>query len=191
MYTALRRFLYNHGNIATKGILNSGLCPTLIEWLQGFFMVHRPIDSTAHSRPLNSLDHCICTTPMTNIRTSRDSNPVPLNSKLQPDRMSHRGRQVYTLQTRHTDSMLVYYWPTVWYASPTSNGVVVWRSFWGLCVHMTGLCVRFLVWLCYFKMTSHPRGLLSVLRITILKKNYGMVITHTNIWPQNCSFYKS
>ena len=33
-------------------------------------------------------------------------------------------------------------------------------------VHMTGLHVRFLVCLCYFKMTSYPRGLLSVLRIT-------------------------
>ena len=45
---------------------------------QGFFIVHSTIDTTAHSRPFNSLKHCICTTSMTNIRPSRDSNPVPL-----------------------------------------------------------------------------------------------------------------
>ena len=35
---------------------------TLIELLQMFFIVHSTIDSTAHM-PLNSLEHCICTTP--------------------------------------------------------------------------------------------------------------------------------
>ena len=30
MNIALRRFLHNHGNIATKGSLKPGLCPTLI-----------------------------------------------------------------------------------------------------------------------------------------------------------------
>ena len=44
---------------------------------------------TAHSRPLNSLGHCTCTTSMTNIRPDRDSNPVPLCFESQPDRMSH------------------------------------------------------------------------------------------------------
>ena len=44
---------------------------------------------TAHSRPLNSLEHCICTTSMTNIRPDRDSIPVPLCFESQPDRMSH------------------------------------------------------------------------------------------------------
>ena len=29
----------------------------LIEWLQGFFILHSTIDSTAHSRPLYSLEH--------------------------------------------------------------------------------------------------------------------------------------
>ena len=47
------------------------------EWLQGFFLVHSTIDSTVHSMPLNSLEHCICTTTMTNIRPDRDSNLVP------------------------------------------------------------------------------------------------------------------
>ena len=29
---ALRRFLHNHGNIATEGSPTSGLCPTLTLW---------------------------------------------------------------------------------------------------------------------------------------------------------------
>ena len=55
----------NHGNIATEGSPKPGLCPTLFEWLQGFFIVHSTIDSTAHFMPLSSLAHSICTTPMT------------------------------------------------------------------------------------------------------------------------------
>ena len=75
------------------------------------------------------------------------------------------------------------------YPPPPRNGVVFdWMSFWGFYVHMTGLRVRFLVWLCHFKMTSHAWGLLSVLRITTFKKNYGMVITHTKTLPQNNYF---
>ena len=82
MNIALRRFLHNHGNIATEGRL------------QGFFIEHsRPtIGSTIHSRPLDSLKHCICTTIMTNIRPDRDSNLVPPGYKPQSIRMSHRGR---------------------------------------------------------------------------------------------------
>ena len=38
------------------------------------FIVHSMIGSTVHSRPLNSLQHCICTTMMTNIRPDRDSH---------------------------------------------------------------------------------------------------------------------
>ena len=44
--------------------------------------------SIAHSRPLNSLEHCIFTTSMTNIRSDRDSNPVPLSFDPKPVRMS-------------------------------------------------------------------------------------------------------
>ena len=85
---ALRRFLHNHGNIATEGSLKPGLCTTLIEWIQEFLIVHSTIDSTAHSRPLNSLEHCIYTTPMTNIRPGRGSNQVLLSFKPQPNRIS-------------------------------------------------------------------------------------------------------
>ena len=62
------------------------------EWLQGFFIVHSTIGSTVHSMPLNSLEHCICTTTMTNIRPDRDFNLVPPGYKPQSIRMSHRGR---------------------------------------------------------------------------------------------------
>ena len=46
-------FLHNPGYIATVGNPKLGLCPTLIELLQGFFIVHSAIDSTAHSRSVD------------------------------------------------------------------------------------------------------------------------------------------
>ena len=60
--------------------------------LQGFFIVHSTIGSTVNSMPLNSLDHCVCTTTMTNIRPDRNSNLVLPGYKPQSIRMSHRGR---------------------------------------------------------------------------------------------------
>ena len=54
--------------------------------------MHSTIGSTVHSIPLNSLEHCICTTAMTNIRPDRDSNLVHPVYKPQSIRMSHRGR---------------------------------------------------------------------------------------------------
>ena len=65
---ALRCFPHKHGNIATEGNPNSGLCPTHIEWLQVFFIDQNTIESTAHARPLNSLQQFICTTPLSKIR---------------------------------------------------------------------------------------------------------------------------
>ena len=59
----LRRFRHNHGIIATEGSLETGLCPTLNEILQGFFIVRTILDSTANFRPLNTLEHCIYTQP--------------------------------------------------------------------------------------------------------------------------------
>ena len=60
----------------------------------GFILctMHSTLDSTAHSRPLNSLKHCICTTRMKNIRPRRNLNPLPLLSQ-QPRRISHHGRR--------------------------------------------------------------------------------------------------
>ena len=68
---ALRRLLHNNGNIAN-----------VFNW---FCIVRSAliIDSTAHSRLLYSLEHCIC---------KYDSNPVLLIFEPQPVRMSHRGR---------------------------------------------------------------------------------------------------
>ena len=62
------------------------------KWLQGFFIVHSTIGSTVHSMPLNSLEHCICTTTMTNIHPARDSNLVPPGYKPQQIWMRNRGR---------------------------------------------------------------------------------------------------
>ena len=59
--------------------------------------MHSTIDNTVHSRPLNSLEHCICTTLMTHIRPGRDSNPVP-SFEPQLDRMIHRGRPILYCQ---------------------------------------------------------------------------------------------
>ena len=122
MNIAFRRFLHNHGNIATEGSPKPGLCPTLIskdfkgslkvkrprlnllpdsvttttDLIRGHYSseisVHSNIGSTVHSMALNSLYHCICTTAMTNIRSDRDSNLVPPGYKPQAIRMSHLGR---------------------------------------------------------------------------------------------------
>ena len=72
-----------------------GLCLTLI--MNDPFIVHSTIDSTVHSIPLNSLEHCICTTTMTNIRPDRDLNLVPPGYKPWSIRMSHRGRHETTV----------------------------------------------------------------------------------------------
>ena len=56
------------------------------------FIVHSNIGSPAHSMPLSSLEQCICTITMKNIRPDWDSNPVS-GYKPQSIRMSHRGRR--------------------------------------------------------------------------------------------------
>ena len=55
---ALGRFLNNNCNIATEKSPKSEQYCTLIERLQGLFIVHSTTDSNTHSRPLNSLEHC-------------------------------------------------------------------------------------------------------------------------------------
>ena len=52
MNIASRRFLHN---IATEENPKSGLCPTLLEWLQWFFIVHSTIDSTTHLEQFGAL----------------------------------------------------------------------------------------------------------------------------------------
>ena len=56
--------------------------------------MHGTIESTVHSMPLNSLEHCICTTTITNIRPDRDSNLEHPGSKHQSIRMSHRAGHI-------------------------------------------------------------------------------------------------
>ena len=55
-------------------------------------MLHSAMDSITHAMPLNNLAHCLCcTTLMTSLKLGRDSNPVLLSFKPQPDRMSPHG----------------------------------------------------------------------------------------------------
>ena len=68
--------------------------------------MHSTIESAAHSTPLNSLGHCICTTSMTNIRPARHSNPVLLSLEPQqsffailPCRKRHK--KTFTHSTNH------------------------------------------------------------------------------------------
>ena len=72
---ALRCFLHNHDNIAKEGRDYALLLPN---------------NFTAHSMPLNGLEHCIDTTSMTNIRPNQYLNPVALSFKPQQDRTGHR-----------------------------------------------------------------------------------------------------
>ena len=83
MKPALRRFLHNHGNIATEGSPKPGLHILL------FWMTSRVLYSVQYHRqhytlqPLNSLEHCICTTTITIIRRAQHSNLVPPGYKPQ------------------------------------------------------------------------------------------------------------
>ena len=109
---ALRGVLQDHGNIATEGSPKPGLYAPLLFRLTSRFIVSSTIGITAQSRSLQNHDD--------NIRPDRDLNQVPpvyesqpdrmlsrnlsptvsydramigLLCRLQPDRMSHRGRQ--------------------------------------------------------------------------------------------------
>ena len=68
----LRSLMQNLVNIA----IEESFALLFIEWLQGFFIVYSTIGTTARFRPLNSLEHCIITSPITNIQGGPDSNPV-------------------------------------------------------------------------------------------------------------------
>ena len=70
----------------------TGTMPYSCRMPSRFFILHNKINSTAHSRHLNSWEHWICTVSMTSIRPDRNSSPVHLSFEPQPDRMSHRGR---------------------------------------------------------------------------------------------------
>ena len=95
MNIVLRGFLHNNGSAATdRASTKSGLCPTLIEGLQGFFTVpyHRQ-NCTLRAFELFGALY------MHNIDnkypTGRDSNPVGLRLSFEPqrDRISNRNWQ--------------------------------------------------------------------------------------------------
>ena len=52
-----------------------------LEWVNIALRRFLHVESSARSMHLNSLERCIYTTSMTNIRPGRDSNPVSLRSK--------------------------------------------------------------------------------------------------------------
>ena len=85
---ALRHVLHIEAITRQKEARSRDNAYSYFEWLQGFFIVHSTIDSTIHPRHFNSLDDCICTTTMINIRPDRESNLVPSGYKPKSIRMS-------------------------------------------------------------------------------------------------------
>ena len=84
MNIALRRFLHNHGNIATEGSPKPGLCPTLISndsmvlYSAQYHRQHCTLHAFKQFGALYMHNH--------------DDNLVPPGYKPQSIRMSHRGR---------------------------------------------------------------------------------------------------
>ena len=72
-----------------------------LERHQGLFIVHSTINSTVHSGPLNSLEHCISTSTMTNIRPHRDSSLVLPDYKPQSIRDEPSGPAITALKYLH------------------------------------------------------------------------------------------
>ena len=105
MNIALRRLLHNHGNIAMyRRASGAGtMFYSYSEWLQGFFIVHNTIGSNAHSRPLNSLEHC-------------NGGSKPLVTKISyawPNGASvGMGRQLSVIIIRYSDNYHIY-WSSV------------------------------------------------------------------------------
>ena len=119
MNIALRGVLQDHGNIATEGSPKPGLCPTLVSidfkvYSEQYYRHHCTVQVFEQFGALYMQNHD------DNIRPDRDLNQVPpvyesqpdrmlsrnrsstvsydramigLLCRLQPDRMSHRGRQ--------------------------------------------------------------------------------------------------
>ena len=85
------------------------------EWLQALFIVHSTKGSTVHSMSSNSLEHCICTTMMANIRPDRDENVKLCN--IAAVSRSH----VLSQQTWDVGPTFVCCWSTVYDVGPTAN----------------------------------------------------------------------
>ena len=80
----------------------SGLCPSLIKWLQGFFLVHSTMDFTVHSfEQIGALYIC---TVWTHFRPGRHSNPKRL---WQNEPLLHPRHHV-NISLYHTVTVLYY-----------------------------------------------------------------------------------
>ena len=93
MYTSLRRFLQIEAISRQKEARSRDYALLLFQMTSRVLysaQYHR--QNSVHSMLLNSLEHCICTTTMTNILPDRDSSLRPPGYEPQPIRMSHRGR---------------------------------------------------------------------------------------------------
>ena len=107
-----------------------------------YFIVHSTIGSTVHFRPLNSLEHCICTTTTTNIRPDWDSYLVPPGYKPQSIRVSHRGRSLILkrekLKTGPLYSLVTKNQASVWNIEEDmiTFVMILWRPFWFFMIHV-------------------------------------------------------
>ena len=92
----LRRFLHNHGNIATEGSRDYALLL--------FRMTTRVLYSAQYHRQhctfhaFEQFETLYTHSPMTNIRPDRDLNLQPPGYKPQSIRMSHRDRPVFFIK---------------------------------------------------------------------------------------------
>ena len=88
--------------------------------------------STVHSRSLNSLEHCICTTTTTNILPDRDSNLVPPGYEPQSIRMGGKMISLEKLKTVPLYSLVKKNQASVWNIEEhmITFVIMLWRPFW-------------------------------------------------------------
>ena len=103
--------------------------------------MHSTTCSTVHSRPFNSLEHCICTTTTTNILPDRDSNLIPPGYKPQSIRMSHQGRPVISKARKIKNSAIVF--PS---NKKSSLCLKYWGSYDNFCYNVMVSCVYHIPW---------------------------------------------
>ena len=82
-------------------------------------MRHSAIDNTAHSRPLNSLEQCICTASMKNIQYLSVSSDNRIECAIRPASVHWASDVVWKLNERHVTidvhSMFIEWRVTVYY----------------------------------------------------------------------------
>ena len=105
MNTALRRFLLTHGNITTEGSPKSGICPTLFERLQWFFIVHSIICKTTHRRSFEQFGALF----MHTLDAKHPTQPgfVPMNGPIVPPRPAKFCLKMLKLEIFHKNDEFV------------------------------------------------------------------------------------